>query len=245
MSYNAAAENGYGGAGYGSSGSYAGSMLSSYGNHGAVSYTAHKARETPVTMHSEVHTSFTAQPFLTGIPTQHINNREELMPFVEETFEKRTGAAFPRDILVHIANDTDFNAAFGPGCHDSIRGFCQNRFGRGVSDVFVRQGDLAEVMVVLGHEIGHALTAPLKDQRDEEAKAFAFSLAWMDTIKEHNIGKLTEAFHPRPATNGLHDVAFNFVISILKSGTDAITAFLNICTGTTSITHTLEHIIIR
>lgn len=244
MSYNQPAGNGYGGSGYDSASSY-GSMLGSYGNHGAVSYTAQRDRETPITMHSEVHTYFTAEPFLTGIPTRQINNREELMPLIEETFEKRTGASFPRDILVHIANDTEFNSAFGPGCHNNIRGFCQNRFGKGVSDVFVRQGDLAEVMVVLGHEIGHALTAPLRDQRDEEAKAFAFSLAWMDTIKEHNIGNLTTAFHPRPATNGLHDVAFNFVTRIIKSGTDAITAFLNICTGETSITNTLEQIIIR
>ena len=242
MYQQATGGNGYGGAAYGAAaGNYA-QASSGYLN-AVMNYTAQRDRETPVTMHSEVHTYFTAQPFLSGIPTRHINSSEELMPMIEETFEKRTGAHFPDDILVHILNREDFATAFGPGCHDSIQGFCQNRYGKGVSDVVVRQGDLAEVMVVLGHEIGHAMTMPLPDQRDEEAKAFAFSLAWMDTIKEHNIGNLTEAFHPRPAMNGLHDVAFNFVISIIKTGTDAVTAFFNICTGTSSITHTLEQII--
>ncbi|MEK6849082.1 MAG: hypothetical protein AABY01_00780, partial [Nanoarchaeota archaeon] len=237
---------GYGRGGYSSSGNYA-SMGGSLGNYlsSAMSYTAHKDRETPVTMHSEAHTYFSAQPFLTGIPTKWMNNREELMPLIEETFEKRTGAKFPNDILVHICNDEDFAKGFGPGCTDSIRGFCQNRFGKAVSDVFVRHGDLAEVMLVLGHEIGHAMTAPLRDQRDEEAKAFAFSLAWMETIRDHNIADLRNSFHFQPAQNGLHDVAFNFVLHIIKTGTDAITTFMNICAGTTSITHTLEQIIIR
>lgn len=159
---------------------------------------------------------FVADDFLTGIATKAINRREEIMPLVEEAFEKRTGKAFPHDIAIRLCAPVELEQAFGPGFTPDVQGFCRNRHGRGVSEVFVKRGELAHVMLTLGHEIGHALTPTLQDPRDEEAKAFAFSLAWMETIREHNIAGLRVAIQPNPAKNGLHNVAFNFVIDTVK-----------------------------
>ncbi|MBI4145465.1 hypothetical protein HY493_04660 [Candidatus Woesearchaeota archaeon] len=159
---------------------------------------------------------FVADDFLTGIATKAINKREELMPLVEEAFEKRTSVAFPHDIAITLCTPVELEQAFGAGFTPDVQGFCINRHGRGVSEVFVKRGELAHVMLTLGHEIGHALTPTLRDSRDEEAKAFAFSLAWMETIREHNIGGLKVAIQPNPAKNGLHNVAFNFVMDTAR-----------------------------
>jgi hypothetical protein len=169
---------------------------------------------------------FAPDAFLTGVPTRLINAQEELMPIAEEAFLKTTGMAFPDDIAVRLCSETDLAKAWGPGYHDSIQGFCR-RHGK-LSEVFVKRGDLAHTLLTLGHEIGHAVSAPLPDIRNEEAKAFAFSLAWMDTIREHNIASLKTAIHPRPAENGVHNVAFNFVASLARAGNNMLQTFLSL-----------------
>ena len=52
----------------------------------------------------------------------------------------------------------------------------------------------------------------------EEAKAFAFEIAWTQTIFKHNIGGLKYKLHSdlKPAENNLHNIAFNFVWQQLK-----------------------------
>ena len=88
------------------------------------------------------------------------------------------------------------------------------------------ENHLDALMVVVGHEIGHVLTKSLPNKHDEEAKAFAFSIEWAKTIKEHNIANLglsiKDELDFRPARNGLHDVAFAFVDFMLKKGRKAI-----------------------
>ena len=66
----------------------------------------------------------------------------------------------------------------------------------------------------IGHEIGHVLSFALADKLAEEAKAFAFEFAWMEAIAEHNIGNLALCINlspALPASNGLHDVAWQWV----------------------------------
>jgi len=212
--------------------------------------TKNYERKTNAQEESYTKTGFAAQAyhfapadFLTGVATRAINSREELMPLVEEAFEKTTGQRFPENIAITICGSADFAKAFGPGYSDNVLGFCRNRNGFGVSEVFVRKGQLAEVMLTLGHEIGHALTGTLPDARDEEAKAFAFSLGWMETICRHNIGGLKVAITPEPARNGLHNVAYDFVVKTAKAGKDFLRIFIELGKGMLSITHTIEQVI--
>ena len=66
----------------------------------------------------------------------------------------------------------------------------------------------------------------LFNKHDEEAKAYAFELAWLKILKEHNVANLAEAINlGQPAENGLHDVAFKFVQDMMKKGRQAIEVF--------------------
>ncbi len=77
-------------------------------------------------------------------------------------------------------------------------------------------------MLTIGHEIGHVLTETLPSGENEEAKAYAFSLKWMETIQQHNIAGLQNALVTEvPAPNGLHDVAFAYVMRLIRQGKTA------------------------
>ena len=90
--------------------------------------------------------------------------------------------------------------------------------------IFIKENDLDKVMLVIGHELGHVLTPTLPNMHDEEAKAFAFELAWMEAIVEDNIANLKEniSLDFKPAANGLHDVAFGFVKNLVNTGKKAL-----------------------
>jgi len=175
--------------------------------------------------------------------TPMIENSSEIMPYIRETFEKLVGEAFPEDHLkIHILDDKEFEAAHGPGGKfgPGIQGFALNRQGKGINEVFVRKNHLDHLMLTLGHEIGHVMSRTLADDRDEEAKAFAFSVAWMDTIKEHNIAGLAGSIMPNPARNGLHDVAFEYLLELINKGKGAWQLFRELADGAITITKRLE-----
>ena len=217
---------------------YLGGGTASYAH--SPSYDRQAEQHASESLHASQEHVFVPDDFLSGIPTRILNSQEELLPLVEETFTKTTGQHLPNDIVFTICPESAFAKAFGPGYTEGILGFCRNRAGWGVSEIYVKQSDLAHVMLTLGHEIGHALTKPLPDARDEEAKAFAFSLAWIETVKEHNIGGIAHAVHPRPAENGLHNVAYHF---ILAKGQKFLETFVELAKGTLSIIPQLETII--
>ena len=160
---------------------------------------------------------FPVDDFITG-KTGFMGDAELLQSITEEAFEKTMHQPFPNDILITLA-DADALKQIHKDWHDTIQGFALNRKGHGISEVFVRKGELARVLLTLGHEIGHVLSQPLDNVWDEEAKAFAFSLAWMDAIKKHNIAELQAVINPRPAQNGLHNVAFDFVVQQVQNHT--------------------------
>lgn len=163
-----------------------------------------------------------------------ITNLDELLPIITETFEKIMDEEFPDNMSIKICDESELKKIHeknGGAWVPSIQGFSLNRNGRGINEIFVKKDALDSMMLTIGHEIGHVLTPTLNDAVDEEAKAFAFSLAWIETIKEHNIGDLAPNISPNPARNGLHDKAFSFVVEILKSGKSAFQTFKEIAKG--------------
>ena len=66
----------------------------------------------------------------------------------------------------------------------------QGFYGNG--RIFVKEGKLDEMILTLGHELGHASSAQLANHELEEAKAYAFTEAWVKSIIENNIENLAE-----------------------------------------------------
>jgi hypothetical protein len=182
------------------------------------------------------------------IPSKHfLNDNRPLTRFVgeslaieeeiKEAFRKTTGKELPEDIIIRVCDKTELRAIheLNNGIWDEgIQGFAINRKKRGISEVFVGKGELAQVMLTLGHEIGHVLSESLPSQIDEEAKAFAFSMAWMKAIYKHNIAGLKTCINPNPANNGVHNKAFAFVASLIGKGRKAIEIYADLITRTIS-----------
>ncbi|MBW2965158.1 hypothetical protein KY363_06905, partial [Candidatus Woesearchaeota archaeon] len=147
--------------------------------------------------------------------TQFVAEAADVQDIVVETFEKLTGQQFPDNIVVQVLSEEKMRKAHeqaGGKWSPGIMGFAINRWPDN-SQVFVRQNHLDALMLTLGHEIGHVVSPTLPDAVDEEAKAFAFELAFAKTIIDNNIAGLAGNFEVdfMPAANGLHDRAFAFV----------------------------------
>src|SRR3989338_2589669 len=160
--------------------------------------------------------------------TQFIEAAADIESLVKETFKHTTGKDFPDNIVVRVLDKEEMKQVHeqnGGMWIDSIQGFSIN--SKQTKQVFVKSADLDKVMIVVCHEIGHVLTPSLSNAHDEEAKAFAFEFAWIETIMKHNIGNLKANFtlDLKPANNGLHDVASNFVKKLLQMGKEAIDVY--------------------
>ncbi|MFH1064189.1 MAG: hypothetical protein V1729_03860 [Candidatus Woesearchaeota archaeon] len=167
--------------------------------------------------------------------TQFIDSAEEIEVLVRHTFEKLTGKVFPDDIVIKVCSEEEMkkaHSANGGRWSPGIMGFAMNRHPL-PSSIFVRRNNLDALMLTVGHEIGHVVAPRLPDALDEEAKAFAFELAWVKTIVENDIGGLADSFNPdfTPAANGLHDKAFAFVQNTVRKGKGAIDVFLGLAKG--------------
>src|SRR3989338_535337 len=131
----------------------------------------------------------------------------------------------PENISISILPFDEFKALHSrfSALNTGILGFSVNENNK---KIFVRENNLDVLMLVIGHEIGHVLTETLPNKHDEEAKAFAFSIEWAKTIKQHNVANLGSSikdnFDFQPARNGLHDVAFAFVDLMVKKGRKAM-----------------------
>ncbi len=186
--------------------------------------------------------------FLAGTrtPTPIIGSEAKIMPFIEEAFEKQTGMPFPHEtISLVILDDAEFKQEHlkrEGSWSEGIQGFSLNRHSHSTSEIFVRKNHLDSMMLTIGHELGHCMSTTLRDARDEEAKAFAFSLAWMQTIKKHNIAGIAGNINPNPAHNGLHDIAYHFVLELMHQGKKALQIFNELAQGIVSITKKLETI---
>ena len=191
---------------------------------------------------------FVTAPFLMHLlPTEFVDNASVLEEPAKGAFMKTTGKAMPKNIRIHLCTENELRVAHerhGGRWNAGIQGFSINRGLKGVSEVFVKKAMLDEVMITLGHEIGHVISPTLNDVRDEEAKAFAFSIAWMRTIVDNNIAGLSNAINPNPAKNGIHDAGFEFVQEQLKNKMSAFDVFMQLADGVLSITKQLEQVIL-
>ena len=161
--------------------------------------------------------------------TVFIGDSSEIKEFVEETFLKLTGKEFPDDVAIRIIDAKEMQSLHPK----NVLGFAINRRHLGlISEIFVKKDTLDRLMLTIGHELGHVLTRKLSNERDEEAKAFAFSLAWMKTIKENNIANLSTAIRLEPpAINGLHNVALDFVLDLIRNGREAFDVWMDLVRG--------------
>lgn len=169
--------------------------------------------------------SFTPEVFLlpSRPKTKFVDDKTEIIDAVKETFELMMDKKMPK-MAIYLLNDSDFKLAhsvFGKW-NNGILGFSLNK----TKEIFIRENSLDAVMLVIGHEIGHILTPTLSNKHDEEAKAFAFSVEWANTIKNHNIAgigsSIKDVLDFEPARNGLHDIAFAFVSLMMGKGRKAI-----------------------
>ncbi len=163
-------------------------------------------------------------------PQRFVGDAKEVEEAVKEAFAAVTNEAFPVDVRIAVLEHTAFQQQVdNPG----VVGFSINRKEHGlISDVVVRAGEKDHVLLTIGHEIGHVLSRPLNNKQSEEAKAFAFSAAWMNAIKKHNIAGLRNAIIlENPAQNGLHDVACDFVWRMLRAGKDALELYWELVRG--------------
>jgi len=154
-----------------------------------------------------------------------VGENDEAIRIAEEVFELMNGRKFPDNISINILPLHDFqlvHSQFG-SWSNGIMGFSINGKRK---VVFVKENSLDELLIVIGHEIGHVMTETLPNRHDEEAKAFAFSIEWAKTIKKHNIANLGSSIKDsldfQPVKNGLHDVSFGFVDFMIKRGRKAL-----------------------
>ncbi len=168
--------------------------------------------------------------------TQFINDAAQINGYIIETFKITTGKDLPKNILINICSESDMmrlHNYYGGIWSPNIEGFAIHHPKH--PKVFIKQGSLDKVMVTVGHELGHVLSEQLHNSKDEEAKAFAFSIAWIRSIKEHNIANLENSIKINaPAKNGLHNIALNFVQKLLKSGKNALELFHELANGLVS-----------
>lgn len=182
----------------------------------------------------EVNYNFIPDNFLKpGKLGMFVGKAEDIREHIEKAFELMFHEPFPNDIKIAVCDEKLFRK-LAP--HAGTIGLSINRRKQGLlSEIFVLNDFLGRVMLTIGHELGHVLTETLKSPHDEEAKAYAFSLAWMRIIKENNIAGLQEAIVTEcPAENGLHNVAFFFVEKLLKEGRDAWKVYCDLVTKVTS-----------
>ena len=172
--------------------------------------------------------SFTLQPEYHFQPDNFLRPGKEgvfvgeavqIKEHIEETFEKMFDEKFPNNIKISILNEQDFKK-IAPSLGTIGLSINRNRQGL-LSEIFVKNDLLGRVMLTIGHELGHVLTDTLDSPVDEEAKAYAFSLLWMRVVKENDIANLGEAIVlENPARNGLHDVAFSFIMDCMGRDED-------------------------
>lgn len=171
--------------------------------------------------------------------TQFVAEAEDVEEFVREAFFAVTGEDLPKDIVLHVLSEEEMRKAHkqhGGKWNKGIMGFAVNNYPY-PSTIFVRKNNLDALMLTIGHEIGHVLSKQLPDPKDEEAKAFAFELAWARKLVQEDIGGLAKSFNIdfMPANNGVHDKAFAFVQELVKKGKDALKVFKDICRGDVTV----------
>jgi len=135
-------------------------------------------------------------------------------------------------ILIHILPGCRFEELISSfGRRDEIKGFVKRYNFKGY--VFIREDCLVNVMQVIGHEIGHLMSRRLTDMVNEEAKAYAFKIAWCNIIQNNRIAGLGKEIMkmPIPSYDIEHYSAFKFVTKRIKEGYSPRNLFEDFITG--------------
>ena len=206
-------------------------------SYGGISLENYNAKKSITSTYSNVSDNF----LMPNRPKSvFVGDAAEIKEFIEEAFTATMGREFPDDIIIHVVDEKTMKKAhsmFREKWNNGIQGFAINRKNRGLmSEIFIKKGELDRIMLTVGHEIGHVLTIKKDDMLNEEAKAFAFSLAWMKSIKEKNIANLgTSISLNKPAMNGIHDIALDFVLDQRANGREALDIYYDIIAGLITI----------
>ncbi|MBS3124304.1 hypothetical protein J4437_06785 [Candidatus Woesearchaeota archaeon] len=162
-----------------------------------------------------------------GAQGKFVGKAEDIKEYIEEAYNLLFGQNFPDDIKISLLDEKEFRK-IAPA--QGVVGLSINRRKQGLlSEIFILQGSIGKVLLTVGHELGHVLTSTLDHSLDEEAKAYAFSLQWIDLIKEWNIAGLKEAIITEtPAENGLHNRAYYFIRELMQQGKLAWEIYLNL-----------------
>ena len=146
-------------------------------------------------------------------------------------FKLTTGNEMPEDILMSILDENKLKQVHSKHSKywsNGIQGFAINRKHlNDFSSIFIKKSNLDSLLLTIGHEIGHCLSYSNNDIVLEEAKAFAFEIAWMKTIHKFDILGLSKNMNINslnPANNGVHNVALSLVLEKLRDS-DAIDIF--------------------
>ncbi len=175
--------------------------------------------------------------------SENVEDSYQIIEYVHDIFRKVTGQEFPSNIEINVLEEEEFKRTHDSVSHNAtgnILGFALNRNSRGKKDafnqIFIKRSRLAEVLVVAGHEIGHVLSERLPDIHDEEAKAFAFEYEWACAIRKYDFAGLKDVVRiPKPASNGLHDIASSFVFRLIDEGKRAVDIFKDLMRGELSV----------
>lgn len=157
--------------------------------------------------------------------TRFVAAAAEIADFIGEAFAKTAGRELPENITITVAPRNLLQASHRLFFNQGIVGLSFN--GNIEKEIFAVAGNLDELMLVIGHELGHVLSPTLSNGQAEEAKAFAFEMAWANAIFTHDIaglrGSVNEAaLSMKPAQNGLHDLAFAFVKAATLAGKEPL-----------------------
>jgi hypothetical protein len=155
---------------------------------------------------------------------------------INQILKLLTGSGLPYNIRIEFCNAEKMSEAYKKWSKQVwtpiVRGFCvpgHNKL------IYVLHDSLLNMMLTLGHEIGHILTAPRQNRITEEAKAYSFEIMWLSRMKDNNILELGHIIDlsrlGTPAANGIHDVAFRWVNSFLMDGKTAFEIYKDITDG--------------
>lgn len=95
---------------------------------------------------------------------------------------------------------------------------------------YVLEGNLFKVMKVIGHEIGHLVERPMINPVVEEAKAYAFEMAWGRVVQGNDIGGLrnTTIANLRMPNANPHAEAAMLVKEMVEAGYNPLDLFYEI-----------------
>ncbi len=175
-------------------------------------------------------------------------NHGEIIAHIEEIFLAVTGEDIPGDIEVNILDEMRFDRyseRLNLSPNKNIKGFAMHSMDICTPrKVFLREGTLAEVLTVAGHEIGHVIAERKSNVHDEEAKAIAFEYAWVKTIREFDMASIGHIVRNFPlARNGVHDIAQMFIENKMRYGENPLDLFDEIVADDITVAQMASHII--